>query len=402
LQLSFLYSKFGKKQISLAVIAWFLLALIAVLAELFHDSINNYLIFKNVFWHTIHQQNLYLEYPAEYQDSNHYGVLFSLVIAPFAVLPDWLGVILWVLLNAYVLYVAIKTLPVSEKSVNTILLISAIEMMTASHNVQFNAIVAAAIIFSYTLVKRQNECWSTFFIAAVFLIKLYGIAGLLFFVFSENRLKFIGWFLFWMVVLFALPMVISSPAYIVQCYRDWFQSLTEKNLHNISLDYINMQDISAMGMLRRTFQLKNMSNLVMILPAAILLALPLLRFNLYKHLKFQLAYVALCLLTVVIYSSSAESPTYVIAMVGIAIWFVISDQASTWNRILLVFAIVMTSLSATDLFPRVVKQTVILPYALKALPSFIIWLVLIIKVGLMKEERFKEQHQNEPNANFAV
>jgi hypothetical protein len=397
LNFSFLYKKVGKKEIPLPVIIWFALALIAVLAELFHQQINNYSIFKYVFWHVLHKENLYLEYPALYEDSNHYGPLFSFIIAPFAILPDWLGVILWVLFNAWFLYYAITKLPLTSKSVLTILLITVVELMTASHNVQFNPMMTAWIILSYVMVHKGKDFWATFFIVAGFLIKLYGIVGILFFVFSKHKGKFVGSFLFWLMVLFALPMVISSPAFIIQTYQDWFHSLTEKNLHNISLDYVSMTDLSAMGLIRRIFKVSNLSNLVVIIPAVILLALPLLRLKLYRYKVFQLSYLALCLISVVIYSSGSESPTFVIAVVGIAIWFVTSNQASRFNISLLLFAIFLTSLSSTDLFPRFIRQTIILPYALKALPSCIVWLVLIAKVGLAGEDSFKtaELHEAE-------
>lgn len=92
------------RKIPFAVIIWFAFALIAVLAELFHNSINNFLIFKNAFWHVIEQKNLYAAYPEEYEDLYFYGPVFSFVVAPFAVLPTWIGVILWVLFNAFLLF----------------------------------------------------------------------------------------------------------------------------------------------------------------------------------------------------------------------------------------------------------------------------------------------------------
>jgi hypothetical protein len=57
--------------------------------------------------------------------------------------------------------------------------------------------------------------------------------------------------------------------------------------------------------------------------------------------------------------------------VGITIWFVTIKQASALNIALLIFAIFLKSLSSTDLCPRFIRQSIILPYALKALPSFI-------------------------------
>ena len=71
---------------------------------------NNFLIFRGVFWHTIDQLPLFIHYPAEYGDMNHYGPLFSLVIAPFAVVPEWLGLIMWDVALALFLYVAIRNL----------------------------------------------------------------------------------------------------------------------------------------------------------------------------------------------------------------------------------------------------------------------------------------------------
>lgn len=393
LQFKFLFRdiSFGAgRKVAFPVVIWFAFALIAVLAELFHHAINNFLIFKNVFWHVIDQKNLYLAYPAEYEDHNFYGPIFSFVIAPFAVLPNQLGVICWVLFNASILYYAITQLPLSRKAINTIFLIGAIEFMTSSHNVQFNPAVAAFIILSYAFVRKEKDFWGSFFIAIGFLTKLYGIAAIVFFFFSSHKLKFAGSFLFWLVVLFCLPMFISSPAFIIQTYKDWAHTLVLKNLHNITLDYISMQDLSVMGIIRRIFRYENLSNLTVIVPAALLLALPLLRYKLYQNTVFQLYYLCLALISVVIFSSSAESATYVIAMAGVAIWYVINiHEKSVFNNIVLIFALFTTSLASTDLVPQFIKHDIVRRYALKALPCFIIWLILIYNVAFKKAESLR-------------
>lgn len=378
--------KFGKKiNIPFPVFVWFLLPTIAVVAELLHHKINNYSIYKYVFWHTVEKTNLYLQYPAQFEDANHYGPFFSIIIAPFAILPDAVGVILWVLANTWFLYYAIKQLPISLKAKYIILLIAAIELMTASHNVQFNPMMAAWIILSYTFVKKGNDFWATFFIAAGFLVKIYGITGLLFFLFSKNKLKFTGSFLFWMVALICLPMLISSPSFIFQSYIDWKDSLVLKNTLNAVLG--NMQDISVPGMIRRFFVYQDLSMAAVLLPAALLFCLPLLRLSLYQNKVYQLYYLALTLITVVIFSSSAESPTYIIALCGVGIWFVLNvHHNKTSDKLLLGFVLLLTSLSPTDLFPRYVRNNFIIPYSLKALPCFVIWIVLIMKLTFQKSE----------------
>lgn len=377
----------ANRKIPVAYVIWFSFALIAVLAELLHHSINNYLIFKNVFWHLVQQKNLYLYYPEQYADHNLYGPIFSFVIAPFSILPDWLGVILWVMFNTTFLFCAIKQLPLNKRAINGIFLIAAIDFMTSCHNVQFNPMVTAWIILSYTFIQKEKDFWATFFLALGILAKIYGVVGIMFFVFSRHKAKYIGSFIFWFVVLFLLPMVISSPGFIIQTYTDWMITLVDKNAHNLITTEVNMQDLSVMGMVRKIFRYPQMSNLVVLAPAAMLLGLPLLRFKLYQNQVFQLYYLALALITVVIFSSGAESATYVIATVGVAIWYVLNmHKVSVFEIFTLVFVLIVTSLSSTDLVPQIIKHNVIRTYALKALPCFVVWLIIIYNVAFKKDE----------------
>ena len=63
-----------------------------------------------MFWHLVEQKNLYAAYPLEHFDFFHYGPVFSLVIAPFAILPDLAGVLLWGIFNVLILYYALNQL----------------------------------------------------------------------------------------------------------------------------------------------------------------------------------------------------------------------------------------------------------------------------------------------------
>jgi hypothetical protein len=381
--MSFLFKEFNilKKKVPLIAIIWFALALIAVVSEVLRNSINNYLIFKYVFWHAIEQKSLFAVYP-EYVDTNHYGPLFTVVIAPFAVLPDWLGCTLWALANAGVLFYAINRLNISHRNKLIILAISAIEMMTSVHSVQFNPATGAWLILTYVLVEDEEDFWATMLIAAGFLIKLYGIAGLLFFVFSKHKVKFILSFIFWMIVLFCLPMIFSSPSYIIESYKEWMQSLAEKNEKNTSGAVVaTFQDISVMGMARRISGDATISSLIFLVPAAALIMVPLVRFKQYVSEKFRLSYLAIVLITVIVFSSSAESATYVIALPGACIWYILHrNNYRTVSAVMLILLFIFTILSPTDLVPRSFRENVVRAYSLKALPCFLIWLWLIADV----------------------
>ncbi|MDB5190883.1 MAG: hypothetical protein JWQ96_446 [Segetibacter sp.] len=371
-----------KRKINLVIILWFALALIAAVAEVLHNTINNYLIFKQAFWHVLDKKNLYLAYPNEYYDHYFYGPVFSAVIAPFAVLPDWLGCILWCLANAGLLLYAITRINISKEKQMIILAITAIEMMTSVHNVQFNPLIGAWIILAFVLVEEENDFWGTFFIALGFLCKVYGIGALLFFVFSRHKVKFIAAFMFWVVVLICLPMLYSSPDYVITSYMQWFDTLVQKNVKNAGgVAVAQYQDISVMGMVRRMTNNPTFSNINIIAPAAICIAIPLLRFKQYAYHRFRLSYLAIILITVIIFSSGAESATYVVAVSGVGVWYIINyKEKSKWTCALLIFVFLLTILSTTDLFPAYIQQHFIRAYALKALPCLVVWLWLVADV----------------------
>ncbi|MGM9476925.1 glycosyltransferase family 87 protein [Pedobacter sp. GSP4] len=368
-----------KKQCIIAI--YVLLAVIAGYKQYHHHSYNNYLIFKYVYWHTVDLQNLYLNYP-EYQDSNHYGPVFSILIAPFALLPDGFACILWNIANISVLLWGIYSLPLSWNKRAIIAWICAHETLTALFSFQFNIALTGIILLSFSYLVKKKEIQSAFFIALGTLVKLYGIVGLAFFFFSKNKLKFILSGIIAFVLLLVLPMAISSPAYIIQSYGDWYSSLAHKNAINASLT--SFQDISIMGMARRISGDVTIPNTPFLLAGLLLFGLPYLRVNQFKYVGFRLMLLASTLIFTVIFSSGSESPTYVIAFTGVAIWFTTQQKPKKgWIIALFVFAFILTSLSPTDIFPKPVKEFIRL-YSLKALPCIIIWLTIIYQ--MMKED----------------
>jgi hypothetical protein len=375
-----------KWRISFVALLWFSLAVIGVLLKirLGNAKITNYLIFRNVFWHTIHQINLYSLYPAEKSGQYLYGPSFSIVIAPFSFWPINIGCFLLSMANAGLLFYAIRKLPVSYRDQNIILLISAIEMMTSIQNIQINSAVAGSIIFSFILVQKKRDFLAALFIATGVFVKLYGIVGITFLLFSDHKIKFILSFVFWSIILFCLPMLISSPSFIIHSYVDWYHTLIAKNKANgISV----MQNISVMGMLLKIFSIRNL-NWITLFFASLFYALPGLRARQLKNLRFRLGYLAFALIGVVIFSSSAESPTYIIAVSGVGIWYILQNQHDRTATFLLILTLLLTSLSSTDFFPPYIKLNLVQPYALKALPCFLVWLVLAFQ--LLKKDFNRE------------
>lgn len=351
---------------------WLLLPVVAALSKL--DKHNNFLIFRGVFWHTVEGLPLYGEYPDEYWDSNYYGPLFSLVIAPFAAMPEWAGLVAWLVALAMFLYVGIRHLPVGEGVKVAVLWFCAHELLTALFMQQYNVAIAAGVVLTFACLEREHDVWAAFFVMLGAFVKLYGIVGLAFFFFSRHKLRFTLALAAWAVVMFVAPMLISSPEYVVEQYRLWAESLTSKNAENL---FSGGQNISLLGMVRKISGSEAYSDLWLILPGMALFALPYLRWQQFRHLPFRLALLASVLMFTVLFSTGSESSTYIIALTGMAIWY----WTAPWERgrcdlALMVLAFVITSMSPSDLFPAYLRKTWIQPYALKALPVALIWLRL--------------------------
>ena len=305
-------------------------------------------------------------------------MFFSVLIAPFALLPDWLGMILWNIANTLVFLFAIHKLPFSNPKKAFFAWLCLQEFITAAVSLQFNIALTGLLMLSAVYIFERKETQSAISIMIGFFVKLYGIAGLSAFFFVKNKWKFILSLIGAGVLFIVLPMLISSPHFGIQSYADWFQSLSEKNSSNQVLG--NRQDYSLMGIVRRVLGDASISNLTFLLPGMAVFALPYLRIKQYKNLPFQLMILASTLLFIVLFSSGSESPTYIIAVAGVMIWFLMQKKKSTFDIGLLIFVIILTCFSFSDLFPQFIKDNYIMKYSLKALPCCIVWFRVIYEL----------------------
>ena len=351
---------------------WTLLSFVGMLK--LHRSHNNFLIFKGVYWHTVNGTSLYAAYPSEYSDVNHYGPLFSLIIAPFALLPEWAGMLLWLLFLSGWLFAAIYWSGLRKSQQVYIYWFCGFTLLTALFMQQFNIAIAAIILSSFFLIEKEHEGWAAFFIVLGTLVKLYGIVGLAFFLFSRHKLRLTLWLAVWSVILFLAPMAISSPDYIIGQYHEWFTCLVEKNTHNLNSF---AQNISLLGLVRRTTGHADYSDLWLIIPGMALFALPYLRFSQYKNLAFRETILASVLLFVILFSTGSEASGYVIALLGVCIWYTAAPwKRGKWATALMVFVFILSGMGNCDLIPKMIRHDYIQTYALRALPISIVWLWL--------------------------
>jgi len=345
-----------------------------------YNRYNNYTIFERSFHHLKNQEDLYILFPEEQWDLYKYSPTFSVFFGVFAVFPDSIGLTLWNLLNCLIVVLGVYYLPkITEKQKGLILLLSIFEMLTSLQNSQSNGLMAGLLLLAFGLLERKHIFWATLLLVFSVYIKLFGLVGFALFLFYPQKIKFILYSLFWAIVLFLLPLLFVDIHQYSFLFKSWGNMLS--NDHSASYG------LSVMGWLNAWFGWAG--NKLFIVGLGVLLFLvPLLRFKQYANPHFRLLMLVSILLWTVIFNHKAESPTFIIAFSGVAIWF-FSGNKSPLNLVLFVMAFIFTTISPTDLFPKVVRNEFIEPFQMKVFPCILIWLKVLydlMDIGRIKEK----------------
>ena len=101
--------------------------------------------------------------------------------------------------------------------------------------------------------------------------------------------------------------------------------------------------------------------------------------------------LASILIWTVIFNHKAESPTFIIAICGIAIWY-FSKQRNWPDTILVITAFIFTSMSVTDIFPPFVRNHYFIPFVIKVAPCIFIW------IKIMYELLFEDYNKQKINS----
>jgi hypothetical protein len=340
-----------------------------------YTTYNNYIIFKQSFFHLIGGQDLYAQFVEEQGDLFKYSPAFALIFSALAVLPDVLGLSLWNILNTLVLFYSVYYLPqLNVRTKGLILVFVVVELLTSVQNEQSNALIAGLLLFTFGFLERGKYWLASFCLVSTIFIKLFGIVGLALFLLYPNKLKLTYTTVVWVVIFTALPLLVVNVDQFIFLYKSWANLLA--NDHSIS------DGLSVIGWLKTWFNL-NLNKTYVSLAGAVLFCIPLLRVNEYKNYTFRSLMLASVMIWVVIFNHRAESPTFIIAITGVALWYYSQSQKKE-NYVLLVLAFVFTALSPTDLFPRFIRNEWMKPYVVKAVPCILIWAKITYDLLLVK------------------
>jgi hypothetical protein len=329
---------------------------------------NNFRIFKFSFFHLLQGRDIYQLFPDDHWDLYKYSPGFALCFGLLSWMPDTIGLLLWNLINSLCLFAGVRLLPgVDDGKKSWILLFCLLEMLLSIQNTQSNGLMAGLIVLGFALAERRNYFLSTLCIVFSFYIKIYGALAFIFYLFYPGKGKLAGWSLFWMLFFAFVPLLAVNGHQLVFLYRSWLHLLLNDRSASIGL--------SVMGLLESWWHLTSAKNVVTVAGILIFL-LPLVRWRLYGDLQYRLLYLASTLVWMVIFNHKAESPTFIIAMAGIGIWY-FSQNPVPVNRVLLILSFLLISMSVSDLVPAPVRNDFIRPYGIKAVMAIVIWCKIV-------------------------
>ena len=328
---------------------------------------NNFLIFRAASRHLIAGSDLYTLYPAEHADLYKYSPTFALLFAPFAFLPLLPAIFLWNALNAGALFIALgMVLP--RRAANVARAIVFLDMLGSLQNAQSNALVAALIIFTFAAYERHHTALGSLAAVGGAFIKLFPLAGVSFAIFHPRKVRVALAVVGSSVLLFALPLLVTSPTILRAQYVSW-RALG-------AADASIKRGYSVMQMVENVLHQGWPNWPIQLLGVAILLAPVLFQRNRWHEWERRRLYLCSVLVFCVIFNHLAESPTFVVALAGAAIWFAALARPSRWEWTLFVLIVVLTILSSSDIMPDAIQRDFFDRYRFKAVPLIVLWIEL--------------------------
>jgi hypothetical protein len=275
-------------------------------------------IFRQSFWHLLHGTNLYAPYPLEQGaaavDLFKYSPSAAALFMPFALPPYWPAMLLWSLLNALALCFALERVLGGEKArlAQWLLLPEAFATMEA---MQSNALVTALMIGGFVALEHRRPLRAALAIVGGAALKLYPAAMLVFATFHPRRLRSAWATVAAAVTVFLLPLLVTSPAMLLQQYRWWFAT-----------EAYDEQDLlfggSVMKLVRDLLHVSWPNWPMQVLATAALLAPLCLRRERWSDPLFRVTALASVLVYAVLFNHQAERASFIVGVAGAVIWYV--------------------------------------------------------------------------------
>jgi len=219
------------------------------------------------------------------------------------------------------------------------------------------------------LIERKNYLAGIVCLMATVCIKIFGLIGFGLLLFYPFKKKMALYGIITFVVFLLIPLTIVSIPQLIKLYESWWNLLINDG------DVANCLSISCW--IKSWFNYEVDKKMVLFL-AFIPLAAPFLRLNQYSSFAYRLNVLCCTLMWMVIFNHKAESPGFIIAVCGAALWY-FSRPRGTFDLMLIILVFVFTTLAPSDIFPSFVREEYFKPFRIKLVRCLLLWIRIVIE-----------------------
>jgi hypothetical protein len=276
---------------------------------------NNFLIFRAAYDHLLAGADMYARHPGEHVDLFKYSPTFALVFAPFRALPYAPALLVWNLLNVLLIYAGLRFVLEPAERLAAVQL-TAIGLVTTLDGTQSNGLVGATILLAFAALERKRLGLAAVAIASGIMIKIFPAAALALAAPRRDRAKFGLLFAGIFAVMVAAPLMVTALPTLIDQYRSWYAMGSADALD---------RGASVMRLLHVIFGYDG-ANWPVQLAGTLVLLLPLARGQ-WSDARHRKLFLASLLVYSVIFNHKAEQPSFVIALVGVAVWYALRPRS---------------------------------------------------------------------------
>ena len=315
-----------------------------------------------------------------------YGPLFSILFTPFAVLPFWLGPFCWNIFTYSLFCFSVFNLPdrFTFLQKRFVFLYSALLLFATLLSVQFNPVVAAIFLLSFTLLEKDKGFLAVLLIMISGFIKIYGFFELAILFFYPGFMKKTLYAIFISIGLFLLPVLNIPGSQILHYYMNWFSTLTGHlaGFQNYSLFRLPELFSGPVG---------NISGIISVAVFLLLFGAAMLQLKIFRKSFLQrVRFLGIIMGWIILFSTGSERHTYVIAAAGYVIWYLTVAHTLT-DKILLWINFILLGIIPIDIFCPVTISDIILDRLFLGIIFFAItWGVMVYKTFAEEENRIPD------------
>ncbi len=339
------------------------LAIIVVLQRFEPDRHGIFLIYRAASFDLFARRDLYGTH-LELMDHFRYSPTFALLFAPIAFLEWHLGISAWTLLNLFGLYWVLgRLLPWRSAQVARVIVLG--DLVRSAQWGQSNGVVAALIVAAAVACEQERPWAAGWAVAAGGFTKIFPFGAGLFALLRPFRVRAVITIAASALVLLLLPALVTGPGALLQEYRWWF-ALEGAEAGKIMWSVMDLLDVwTGHDWPKQAIQVLGL--LLLLVPVFV-------RRDCWDSAAWRLRVLASFLMFCVLFNYGAESPSYVIAMTGVAVWWVATPRTRT-SDILLLLTILFSTISHSSLVPPEIRiryldppRTIVMP----VLASFLV------------------------------